>query len=201
MAGASCGCASSAPSSARGRSCCRPRTSTRTRRWRRSGRRHGRRRRPTSSRELIDQPRHLHPLLRDQRTIAGIGRSWVDEILWTAACRRSRKGSELDADEVERLRAASGERLGAALDHYEQVVGDDGARQGADAARGPPPAGRAVPALRHYARGDPLQGLRHVLLPAGADRRSRAQGPPAVAAAEVAAPPARADSRPHARRP
>ena len=33
---------------------------------------------------LLDQPRHLHPLLRDQRTIAGIGRSWVDEILWTA---------------------------------------------------------------------------------------------------------------------
>ncbi len=26
---------------------------------------------------LIDQPRHLHPLLRDQRTIAGIGRSWA----------------------------------------------------------------------------------------------------------------------------
>ncbi len=32
----------------------------------------------------LDQPRHLHPLLRDQRTIAGIGRSWVDEILWEA---------------------------------------------------------------------------------------------------------------------
>src|SRR5919201_3131282 len=27
----------------------------------------------------IDQPRHLHPMLRDQRVIAGIGRSWVDE--------------------------------------------------------------------------------------------------------------------------
>ena len=26
---------------------------------------------------LLDQPHHLHPLLRDQRTIAGIGRSWV----------------------------------------------------------------------------------------------------------------------------
>ncbi|HKI67686.1 MAG TPA: DNA-formamidopyrimidine glycosylase family protein, partial [Solirubrobacterales bacterium] len=26
----------------------------------------------------IDQPRHLHPLLRHQRDIAGIGRSWVD---------------------------------------------------------------------------------------------------------------------------
>src|SRR5205823_2632481 len=27
--------------------------------------------------ERIRQPRHLHPLLRDQRTIAGIGRTWV----------------------------------------------------------------------------------------------------------------------------
>src|SRR3954454_3477918 len=32
----------------------------------------------------LDEPRHLHPLLRNQRTIAGIGRSWVDEILWAA---------------------------------------------------------------------------------------------------------------------
>src|SRR6478736_3876232 len=28
----------------------------------------------------LDQPRHLHPLLRHQRDIAGIGRSWVDKI-------------------------------------------------------------------------------------------------------------------------
>src|SRR5690349_16168742 len=27
---------------------------------------------------LIDQPRHLHPLLRHQGDISGIGRSWVD---------------------------------------------------------------------------------------------------------------------------
>ena len=33
---------------------------------------------------LLDQPRHLHPLLRHQKDIAGIGRSWVDEILWEA---------------------------------------------------------------------------------------------------------------------
>ena len=45
---------------------------------------------------LLDQPRHLHPLLRDQRTIAGIGRSWVDEILWTARLSPFKKGSELD---------------------------------------------------------------------------------------------------------
>src|SRR5215208_2554784 len=43
----------------------------------------------------LDQPRHLHPLLRDQRTIAGIGRSWVDEILWEARLSPFKRGSEL----------------------------------------------------------------------------------------------------------
>jgi formamidopyrimidine-DNA glycosylase len=71
----------------------------------------------------IAQPRHLHPLLRDQRTIAGIGRSWVDEVLWTARLSPFRKGSELDDEEVERLREAIDSRLGAALDHYEEVIG------------------------------------------------------------------------------
>jgi formamidopyrimidine-DNA glycosylase len=73
---------------------------------------------------LLDQPRHLHPLLRDQRTIAGIGRSWVDEILWTARLSPFRKGSELEPEEVERVRAACDERLGGALEHYEEVIGD-----------------------------------------------------------------------------
>ena len=74
--------------------------------------------------ELLDQPRHLHPLLRDQRTIAGIGRSWVDEILWTARLSPFRKGSELEPDEVARLRDATEERLSGALEHYEEVIGD-----------------------------------------------------------------------------
>ena len=72
---------------------------------------------------ILDQPRHLHPLLRDQRTIAGIGRSWVDEILWTARLSPFQRGSDLDAESVERLHAACGEVLGAALDHYEEVIG------------------------------------------------------------------------------
>ena len=50
-----------------------------------------RRPRSRSSPRLIDQPRHLHPLLRHQGDIAGIGRSWVDEILWEAASRPSRR--------------------------------------------------------------------------------------------------------------
>jgi formamidopyrimidine-DNA glycosylase len=72
----------------------------------------------------VDQPRHLHPLLRDQRSIAGIGRSWVDEILWEARLSPFKKGSELDADEIERLRDAL-HVLGDAIDHYEEVVGAD----------------------------------------------------------------------------
>ena len=57
--------------------------------------------------ELIRQPHHLHPLLRDQRTIAGIGRSWVDEILWTAELSPFRQGDDLD-DDVGRAAARRG---------------------------------------------------------------------------------------------
>ncbi len=73
---------------------------------------------------LLDQPRHLHPLLRDQRTIAGIGRSWVDELLWTARLSPFQRGADLDADEVKALHSACNEVLGAALDHYGDVIGD-----------------------------------------------------------------------------
>ena len=71
----------------------------------------------------VDQPRHLHPLLRDQRAIAGIGRSWVDEILWEARLSPFKKGSELEGDEVARLYDALAV-LGSAIDHYESVIGD-----------------------------------------------------------------------------
>jgi formamidopyrimidine-DNA glycosylase len=72
----------------------------------------------------IDQSRHLHPLLRDQRAIAGIGRSWVDEILWEARLSPFKKGSELSDDEIGRLYDGLAV-LGAAIDHYEEVIGDD----------------------------------------------------------------------------
>jgi formamidopyrimidine-DNA glycosylase len=70
---------------------------------------------------LIDQPRHLHPLLRHQGDIAGIGRSWVDEILWEARLSPFKKGSELSEEEVERLRDAL-HVLGDAIDHYERTI-------------------------------------------------------------------------------
>jgi formamidopyrimidine-DNA glycosylase len=71
----------------------------------------------------INQPRHLHPLLRHQKDIAGIGRSWVDEILWEARLSPFKKGSELDPEEVERLHAAL-HVLGDAIDHYEETIGE-----------------------------------------------------------------------------
>lgn len=72
----------------------------------------------------IDKPRHLHPLLRHQKDIAGIGRSWVDEILWEAHLSPFKKGSELEPDEVERLHAAL-HVLGDAIDHYEETIGPE----------------------------------------------------------------------------
>jgi formamidopyrimidine-DNA glycosylase len=72
----------------------------------------------------IDKPRHLHPLLRHQSDIAGIGRSWVDEILWEAKLSPFKKGSELEQEEVERLHTAL-HVLGDAIDHYEQTIGPE----------------------------------------------------------------------------
>jgi formamidopyrimidine-DNA glycosylase len=82
---------------------------------------------PPSLEELarrLDEPRHLHPLLRDQRVIAGIGRSWVDEILWTAELSPFQRASDLGEEEVARVREAFDSVLGGALAHYEEVIGD-----------------------------------------------------------------------------
>jgi formamidopyrimidine-DNA glycosylase len=75
---------------------------------------------PPDLRPLLDAPRPLHGLLRDQRVIAGIGRSWVDELLHEAKLSPFKRGSELSDEEAERLRAAIVSELGRALAHYEE---------------------------------------------------------------------------------
>jgi formamidopyrimidine-DNA glycosylase len=72
--------------------------------------------------DLLDVPRPLHALLRDQHTIAGIGRSWVDEILWEARFSPYRRGGDLDEEEAERLRDAIVGTLGRAIAHYETAI-------------------------------------------------------------------------------
>jgi formamidopyrimidine-DNA glycosylase len=68
--------------------------------------------------ELLDEPRPLYALLRDQHVIAGIGRSWVDEILHAAKLSPFKRGSDLEQDEANRLRAAIIRVLGGAIDTY-----------------------------------------------------------------------------------
>jgi formamidopyrimidine-DNA glycosylase len=77
---------------------------------------------PADLRELLDSARPLHSLLRDQRVIAGIGRSWVDEILWTARLSPFKRGDDVSEEEAAALRAAIVDVLGGALEHYERVV-------------------------------------------------------------------------------
>ena len=74
---------------------------------------------------LVRTSRHLHSLLRDQRVIAGIGRSWVDEILWEARLSPFQRGADLDDDQVQRLHDAIGTVLQGALDEYERVIPPD----------------------------------------------------------------------------
>jgi formamidopyrimidine-DNA glycosylase len=77
---------------------------------------------PPPFEELLADARPLHSLLRDQRVIAGIGRSWVDEILWGAQLSPFKRADDLSPLEARRLRDTTVARLGGAIDHYEQVV-------------------------------------------------------------------------------
>jgi formamidopyrimidine-DNA glycosylase len=70
----------------------------------------------------LAEPRPLYAALRDQHLIAGIGRSWVDEILWTARISPFKRGADLTAAELETLREAITTTLGGAIEHYESTL-------------------------------------------------------------------------------
>jgi len=71
---------------------------------------------------LLKSPRPLHSLLRDQQVIAGIGRTWVDEILHAARLSPFKRGDDLSEAEAEALREAMISELGRVLDVYEERV-------------------------------------------------------------------------------
>jgi formamidopyrimidine-DNA glycosylase len=77
---------------------------------------------PPPLRELLDAPRPLHTLLRDQQVVTGIGRTWVDEILNVARLSPFKRGDDLSDDEAEALRAAMVSELGRVIDVYEERV-------------------------------------------------------------------------------
>lgn len=71
---------------------------------------------PLEAVTTTDRP--LYSLLRDQRTVAGIGRTWVDEILWSARLSPFKRAADLDSPEAERLLDSIHARLGTAIDRY-----------------------------------------------------------------------------------
>ncbi len=71
---------------------------------------------------LLASARPLYTLLRDQQVIAGIGRSWVDEILHAAELSPFKRGADLGDAEAAALREAVVTVLGRAIAHYEQVI-------------------------------------------------------------------------------
>ncbi len=87
-----------------------PTRSSSTRRcWRRSSRR---------------ERRQLHPLLRDQRALAGIGRAHANEILLRARLSPFKASTELSDEETERLATVIHEDLERALELRERGKGD-----------------------------------------------------------------------------
>jgi formamidopyrimidine-DNA glycosylase len=73
---------------------------------------------------LRSERRQLHPLLRDQRVIAGIGRAHANEILNRARLSPFKLSSDLDRDEVARLGSAVQEDLERALELRERGKDD-----------------------------------------------------------------------------
>ena len=73
---------------------------------------------------LRREPRRLHPLLRDQRAIAGIGRAHANEILLRARLSPFKLSTELGDDEIVLLATAIAEDLGRALELRERGKGD-----------------------------------------------------------------------------
>jgi formamidopyrimidine-DNA glycosylase len=77
---------------------------------------------PPALQERLAVPRPLHSLLRDQQVIAGIGRTWVDEILHCAKLSPFKRGDDLSPREAAALREGMVTELGRVLDVYEERV-------------------------------------------------------------------------------
>jgi len=76
--------------------------------------------------EMLRRESHrLHPLLRDQHALAGIGRAWSNEILHEAKLSPYALSTDLDDAEIERLAAAIDEELARGLELRERGASDE----------------------------------------------------------------------------
>jgi formamidopyrimidine-DNA glycosylase len=79
---------------------------------------------PSLAEILSKERRQLHPLLRDQRAVAGIGRAHANEILLRARLSPFKASTELSEEELERLAEAIQVDLSRALELREQGKDD-----------------------------------------------------------------------------
>jgi formamidopyrimidine-DNA glycosylase len=77
------------------------------------------------ARILASDSRRLHSMLRDQRLIAGIGRAWANEILWSARLSPYQLSTQVDDDEIERLAKAIRDELARGLELRVGGASDD----------------------------------------------------------------------------
>jgi formamidopyrimidine-DNA glycosylase len=76
--------------------------------------------------EILRAKAHrLHPLLRDQRAIAGIGRAWANEILHTAKLSPYALSTDVSDEEIARLADAMNAELARGLELRERGASDD----------------------------------------------------------------------------
>ena len=183
---ASCGCASSARSSAPGRSCC-ARARSRTTRWsRRSAPRRGPPRPcPSSRRRSTSRGSSTRSCATSARS-PGSGASGP-----TRSCGRpSSRPSSAAPTSPKRTSRRSTTRFRSsarAIDHYEEVIGDELPNKMPLPLKVHKKEGEPCPRCGTTDRGRLLLRAPGELLPRGADRRQGDEGPPAVAAPEVAA--------------
>ena len=74
---------------------------------------------------LKEHSRRLHGLLREQKTVAGLGRMLANEIIYEAKLSPFANASKLDDEQVDRLHAALASVVAAATDH-ERTLDDIG---------------------------------------------------------------------------
>lgn len=91
----------------------------------------------------LDVPRPLNAALRDQRLLAGVGRTWSDEILWAAQRSPYARGNSLSPEERLELVHTMRDVLAEALAHYEAKVPAE------------PPEKLAKPVKVHGKEGEP----------------------------------------------
>ena len=127
------------------------------------------------------EARRLHPFLRDQRALAGIGRAWSNEILNRAKLSPYALTTELSDEEVERLAGAVRELLAYGLEQRLAGAADKKVYR-VHNRLGEPCPNCGTPIAR-------VDFEEHTIFycPAVPDRRAGAQGPAALAAAALGA--------------